>query len=80
MINIIIKSLEQAKKLDYPVEKYTMLVNEKSETEGVLCFIPLGNKEVKVLLPAPHHKDFINLSEIPTYRLLLKHQELIVLK
>lgn len=80
MLTLIINSLEQAKKLDFDVEKYTLLVNEKSETQGVLCFIPLGNKEVKVLVPAPFHRDLMSASANFTYRQLLKHKEAIVLK
>lgn len=80
MLNIIINSLQQVNKLDQPVEKHTMLVNEKSETEGILYFIPVGNKVIKVLLPAPYHSDFVNSSALPTYRQLLKHKEIIVLK
>lgn len=80
MLNIIINNLQQAKKLEQPVEKHTMLVNEKSEIEGVLYFIPLGNKEVKVLLPTPYYKDFVDLTGGPTYRQLLNHREIIVLK
>lgn len=80
MLNLIINSLKQANKLDQPIEKYTMLVNEKMQTEGVLCFVPMGNKEVKVLLPAPYHVDFLEPSDIPTYKRLLMHKEAIVLK
>lgn len=80
MLTSIINSLEQAKKLDFDVEKYTLLVNEKSETQGVLCFVPLGNREVKVLVPAPFHKDLVESTENFTYRRLLKHKEVIVLR
>lgn len=80
MLDTIIKNLQQANKLDEPVEKYTMLVNEKSETQGALYFIPVKDREIKVLLPAPFHNDFPDLSGALTYRQLLKHKEIIVLK
>ncbi|SKB97842.1 hypothetical protein SAMN05660841_03427 [Sphingobacterium nematocida] len=80
MLNTIINSLQQANKLDQPVEKFTMLVNEKSETQGALYFIPIKDREIKVLLPAPYYKDFQGLSAALTYRQLLKHKEIIVLK
>lgn len=80
MLSIILNSLKQANKLDQPVEKYTMLVNEKSETEGILCFVPTDRKEVKVLLPAPHHKSLLADSDTFTYKQLLSHKEAIVLK
>lgn len=80
MLDTIINNLQQANILDRPVEKYTMLVNEKSETQGALYFVPIKGREIKVLLPAPHHNDFQGLSEALTYRQLLKHKEIIVLK
>lgn len=81
MLNTLMNSLKQAKKLDQSVDKYTMLINEKSETEGVLCFVPQdGRKEIKVLLPAPYHQDLLASSEIFTYKQLLSHKEAIVLK
>lgn len=80
MLSLLLNSLKQANKLDLPVEKYTMLVNEKMETEGILSFIPLDKKQVKVLLPAPYHKDLLELSETFTYKNLLLHKEVIILK
>ncbi|WP_164112502.1 MULTISPECIES: hypothetical protein [Sphingobacterium] len=80
MLDTIVNNLQQANMLDRPVEKYTMIVNEKSETQGALYFIPIKNREIKVLLPAPHHKDFQGMCDALTYRQLLKHKEIIVLK
>lgn len=80
MLTLIVNSLEQAKKLDQGVDKFTLLVDEKSETQGVLCFVPLGNKEIKVLLPAPFHQELVENGHGFTYRQLLKHKQVIILK
>lgn len=80
MLSTLLNILKQANKLDLPVEKYTMLINEKTETEGILCFVPMERKEIKVLLPNPYHKDLLELSTPFTYKHLLSHKEVIILK
>ena len=66
--------------LDAAVVKYTMLIDEKMNEQGALFFIPLGNKEIKVVIPAPAHISFLKDESKVTYKNLLLNKDIIILK
>lgn len=79
-IQIIQEKLKAQQMLDAAVVKYTMLIDEKMNEQGALFFIPLGNKEIKVVLPAPAHLDFLKDESKVTYKNLLQSRDIIILK
>ena len=77
----IIEKLKEQKLLDQTVQKYTLLINDKMDEQGALFFIPLGqNKEVKIVISAPHHQALMNSKENLTYQMLLNNKNIMVLK
>lgn len=79
-IQSLIDKLKESNALTNPVKKFTLIVNEKSETQGALFFIPLGSKEFKVLIPAPFHSDVIAIDNNPSLAKILNHKEALLLK
>ena len=77
---VLISKLKESKTLDNAVQKYTLIVNDKSEEQGALFFIPVGGKEFKVLVPAPFHKDLIQEDQVASYNKVLNHKEAAILK
>ncbi|NGM71808.1 hypothetical protein [Sphingobacterium sp. SGL-16] len=79
-IQIIQDKLKALKLLDNNITKYTLLIDEKMIEQGALFFIPLGNKEIKAVIPAPTHKYFLMNEDKITYKNLLAHKDIIILK
>lgn len=79
-IQNLIENLKKANKLHTTVEKYTLIVNDKSETQGALFFIPIDAKEFKLLLPAPFHTSVLIEDSKPTFLQILMHKEALLLK
>lgn len=79
-IQIIQDKLKSLQLLDTIIAKYTLLIDEKMNEQGALFFILLGNKEIKIVLPAPSHQDFLKNEEKITYKNLLLRKEIIILK
>lgn len=79
-IQVIQEKLKAQQMLDAAVVKYTMLIDEKMNEQGALFFIPLGNKEIKVVIPAPDHISFLKDGSKVTYKNLLLNKDIIILK
>lgn len=79
-ITIITEKLKEANLLDHKIEKFTFLINEKSEEQGAIFFVPAGGREYKFVLSAPFHKDIIQDGETKSYKQLLNHKQAILLK
>jgi len=79
-IEFLIKKLKEVNELQTPIRKHTLLVNEKSETQGALFFIPIESKEYKVLIPAPFHKELLSTDEAPSHHKVINHKEALLLK
>lgn len=79
-IQIIQDKLRAQNLLETKILKYTLLIDDKMSEQGALFFIPLGNKEIKIVLPAPSHQDFLKQESQVTYKNLLLHKQIIVLK
>lgn len=79
-IQIIQDKLKALKLLDSKITKYTLLIDEKMIEQGALFFIPLGNKEIKAVISAPKHQDFLMDENKITYKNLLAHKDIIILK
>lgn len=75
----VIKKLESLKRLNDKAEKFTEIIDENFLEHGVLFFIPLEKYEVKILIPAPHHKAIL-LNGTPTFKQVLNHKEAMMLK
>lgn len=63
----IIKKLEALHRINDKAEKFTEITDENFIEHGVLFFIPLEKFEVKILIPAPHHKTIFQ-NGTPTYK------------
>lgn len=79
-IQTIIDTLKKSNELGNLVQKHTLIVNDKSETQGALFFIPIASKEYKILVPTPFHLDLFEGNNKPTYHKLLMHKEALLLK
>lgn len=79
-IQFLIDTLKQTNELTKEVKKFTLIVNEKSETQGALFFIPIGAKEFKVLVPSPFHSEIIPVEGNPTHLKILMHKQAVLLK
>ncbi|MCI0921810.1 hypothetical protein [Sphingobacterium rhinopitheci] len=79
-IQILIDKLKKANELSTPVQKHTLIVNEKSETQGALFFIPIEAREYKVLIPAPFHTEVLGSENTPTHQKIVMHKEAFILK
>lgn len=79
-INFLKDKLKESNSLDTAVKKHTLIVNDKSETQGALFFIPVTGKEYKVLIPAPFHTDILVEDAAPSYKAVLNHKEAVLLK
>jgi len=75
----VIKKLESLGKINQMAEKYTQITDENLKEHGVLFFIPLEKYEVKVLIPAPYHKELLAKGN-PTYKQILNHKEAMLLR
>ncbi|MGN5954227.1 hypothetical protein ACP6L2_06390 [Sphingobacterium lactis] len=75
----VIKKLESLGKINQMVEKYTEITDENLTIHGVLFFIPLDKYEVKVLIPAPFHRELLDKG-IPTFKQILNHKEAMLLR
>ncbi|WP_197091606.1 hypothetical protein [Sphingobacterium endophyticum] len=75
----MIKKLESLKRLNEKAEKFTEIIDENFLQHGVLFFIPLEKYEVKILIPAPHHKAILQ-NGTPTFKQVLNHKEAMMLK
>ncbi len=75
----VIKKLESLKRLNEKAEKFTEIIDENFLQHGVLFFIPLEKYEVKILIPAPHHKAILQ-NGTPTFKQVLNHKEAMMLK
>lgn len=79
-IQNLIDNLKKTNQLTALVEKFTFIVNEKSETQGALFFIPIESKEYKILIPAPFHTDVLDDKSNPSYYKIVTHKEALLLK
>lgn len=79
-IDFLKDKLKESNSLDNPVKKHTLIINDKSETQGALFFIPVTGKEYKVLLPAPFHEELFINDDIPSYKAVLSHKQAVLLK
>lgn len=79
-IQTLIDLLKKAKKFASPIQKHTLIVNEKSEEQGALFFITIGSKDYKVLIPAPFHSDVLTINCLPSHDKVLMHKEALLLK
>ena len=79
-IQIIQDKLKAQQLLDSKIQKYTLLVDEKMNEQGALFFVPLGKGEIKIVIPAPHHQDFLKEDTQVTYKNLLLRKDIVVLK
>lgn len=79
-IQIIQDKLKSQQLLDSKIQKYTLLVDEKMSEQGALFFVPVGNKEIKIVIPAPHHQNFLKDDTHVTYKNLLVRKDIVVLK
>ncbi|MCA5004912.1 hypothetical protein [Sphingobacterium bovistauri] len=79
-IQTIQEKLKSQQLFDSIIQKYTLLIDEKMIEQGALFFVPLGGKEIKIVLPAPLHKDFLADESQITYKKLLLQKEIIILK
>lgn len=79
-IQLIQEKLKAQQLLDSIIKKYTLLIDEKMNEQGALFFIPLGSKEIKIVLPSPFHQDFMREESNVTYKNLLSQREIIILK
>lgn len=79
-IQTLLNGLKSVNQHSITITKYTLIVNEKSETQGALFFIPLNTKEYKVLVPAPFHLDLLHDSKKPNHIDILQHREALLLK
>lgn len=76
----LIKELKKHNEHNFLIKKYTLIVNDRSETQGALFFIPINNKEYKVLIPSPFHLELINGENKPTHLKILLHKEAFILQ
>lgn len=76
----LLNTLKKANEHTNTVSKHTLIVNDKSETQGALFFIPINGKEFKVLIPAPFHSEVLSDDKKPTYLQVLQHKEAFILK
>lgn len=79
-LNAIKEKLKKDQLLDAEISKYTNLVDESMRQQGILFFVSLGTREIKVVLPAPHHENFLENHPRLTYSILLNNKHIIVLK
>lgn len=79
-IQIIQEKLKSQQLLDTTIKKYTLLIDDKMNEQGALFFVPLGGKEVKIVIPSPFHQDFLKDESTITYKKLLQQKEIIILK
>ncbi len=79
-IQLLIDTLKKNNKLKDVIRKSTLIVNEKSETQGALFFISIGPKECKILLPAPYHLEILEKNPTPANQDILEHREALLLK
>lgn len=79
-IQILIDKLKKSNELSTLVQKYTLIVNEKSQTQGALFFIPVESREYKVLIPAPFHATVLEGDNNPTHQKIITHKEAFILK
>ncbi len=78
--SVLISKLKDSNTLNNAVQKFTLIVTESKEEHGALFFIPVGNKEYKVVIPAPYHKELLDNDQIATYARILNHKEAAILK
>ncbi|GGH19327.1 hypothetical protein GCM10011418_23650 [Sphingobacterium alkalisoli] len=75
----IIKKLEKSNSINDIVTKFTLIVDENQLVHGALFFIPVDNRDYKVMIPAPYHE--ILIADVPpTYKKILNHKEALLLK
>lgn len=80
-IQLIQDKLKSQQLFDNVIEKYTLLIDEKMNEQGALFFVPIGNnKEIKIVIPAPFHHDFLKEASMVTYKNLLLRRDIIILK
>lgn len=79
-IQVIIDTLKKTGELTNPIRKFTLIVTDRSETQGALFFIPISNKEFKILIPAPFHNEILSEESKTTYLNVLNHKEALLLK
>lgn len=79
-IQTLIEKLKKSNDLNTTIHKFTLIVNDKSETQGALFFIPIEGKEYKVLVPAPFHGDLLPEDHKPTHLKIVMHKEALLLK
>ena len=79
-IQIIQDKLKALQLLDSKIQKYTLLIDDKMMEQGALFFVPLGGKEIKIVIPAPTHQVFLKDESKVTYKNLLLQKEIIILK
>lgn len=78
--NFLLEKLTAEKLENQQVKKYTLIINDKSEVQGALFFIPSNGKEFKVMVPAPFHQTLITENTVASYKEVLKHKESMLLK
>lgn len=79
-IQTLIDKLKKTNEHQDPIRKFTLIVNEKSETQGALFFVPVESKEYKILVPAPFHLDLVSEENKPSHIKILMHKEALLLK
>ncbi|WP_140938208.1 hypothetical protein [Sphingobacterium lumbrici] len=75
----IITKLEKTNTINNIAAKFTLIVDEHQIVHGALFFIPIENRDYKVMIPAPFHEALI-ANAPPTYKKILTHKEALLLK
>jgi len=63
-----------------PVKSFSLITDEKQITHGCIFIIAVKNRDYKVFIPAPHHKNLIPENNTPKIKEILAHKEAMLLK